>query len=282
MQLHHSKKVSIYKIARELEKVAQLAILVNSPLERQSLAKYTWNCIGGFEDPIKSKASEEAFSRFLTAFSGHSPDIRMKLCPASYSRTTTLQVYSHGSYLLAQAGIDIQSLDQDIRENICDFICAVDHYHTEVCAKKTGSSAPSFAAGLKNQQVPIQEALLNSDIDVAVNCLTYELMKKYVPSFDLDKITFGNSNNYGNVVYGDPNACEIMKSLQSALKFDLKSLGIDTESYHQAQDISELKQKSAESILCKKGLLQKVTSSLRRKSQDLKSDSSLGQQGLGQ
>ena len=280
MQLHHSKKVSLYKLSRELEKVAQLSILIGNPVERQALAQETWQTSLQFADSPK-KPTPDMFGKFLRLFTGQPRDTRMKICPVSYGQSTTNQVYNHGSALLGKAGVDIQSLDQSVRENVLDFICAVDTYHREIYAKPRSGRPVLFSEVLANKKTQIQEALLSFDLETSIDSFAHELMESYIPDFDLDKITFGNSKNYGNVIYGDPNACEVLKTLQSTLKFDLKSLGIDTANYHQSEDISELKRKNAGTILSKQGLIQKVASSLRRKSQDLQTDSSGPHNGPG-
>lgn len=253
MTLHQSRKKSLYVLSRELEKIAQLSVLTGMPIERQSLARYAWNDVAGFNQSSIKDVPKKTFNRFLAQFTSYSSDTRMELCPTSYARITRPHAYAQGTSLLNKAGIDIQSLDVDLRENICDFICAVEAYHDEVHAKKSDQPSQSFSKTLAAKKPLLQRSLLNYDIDAAVDSFVHELMNLYLPDFDFQKITFSNSKKYDNVIYGDPSACKVLKSLQSTLKFDLKSLGIDTISYHEAQDIADTKRKTAESILSSSG-----------------------------
>lgn len=253
MQIHNSKKKALESLAREMEKVTQFSHLLSNPSERQALARYSWAITTKENKDRVSPVPIESFNLFSQVFSEQDLNTRLRLAPISYGKSSTAQISSHGSYLLAQAGIDTHSLNPEIRDKACDFISALSFYHNEIYNKNNKSSkahaVKPFSVFINEKQVFIQKALLHNNPEKATDSFAYELMKSYVPQFDLSKIAFSKTKNHGNVIYSDPNACSVLNMMQSALKFDLKSMGIDTLNYQKSKKMASQKLKEAKKIL---------------------------------
>lgn len=276
MTPYQHQKTSLYEISRELEKVAQFSDLITNSKERQALAKYSWHLAN---TPSKKPETSKTFECFLKLFINQNSNVRLRLCPSSYSKTSTLQPYSNGAYLLKEAGLDIDSIDTSIQHTLCDFVSALGNYHNQVyfrCDIPLAGTVSSFSSYLKDHKDDIQSSILASEFNEILPSLCNQLAKDYFPDFDLEKISRRSNNSYGNVIYRDLNACEVLNSIQSTLKFDLKSMGVNTSKYHQVKDIASHKatRSKTNNKPGRKNLAKSLGGKLKQKIQDYSFDRS--------
>lgn len=276
MDLHNSKKISLYAISRELDRLSQFKVMESDfPEERQRLVSYTWNTLNGSK---KDTPNGVAFDRFLDTLLKHKPETMGRLAQDSFAKITKSGIQSHASHLLSHAGMNLDMVNYSVRTDVSDLVCSLEKFHDLVHRSESGDER-SFAETLKAHEADIQHALSQSNSEIGVTKFAELLLSNYVQGFDMDRITFGKSAAYGESLYANASASKILESIQSAVKFDLKSMGVDTTHYPEARNIASDRVGRAENMMAEQTFMEKLASKFRRKNQEVGYTNPSGLQG---